>query len=99
MDGPSWFGYRLRIVKVRICEDVHCEQVEHEAVLLNLASGLYFGLDPAGARLWALLADLGTTEAVVEAALEEYEVSREDLERDVVTFAHTLAEHGLVKLG
>lgn len=83
-------------MKVRISEDVHCEQVEEEAVLVNLASGMYFGLDPVGARFWSLLAKYGSTEAATEAALEEYDVAKEQLEQDVIAFVQTLVRDGLM---
>ena len=35
----------------------HGPQVGDETVILDLASGTYFGLDPVGARIWALMGE------------------------------------------
>ena len=32
------------------------QELQGEAVLLNLKSGVYFGLDPVGTRIWELFA-------------------------------------------
>ena len=38
-----------------IPEDVVHRMVGDEAVLLQLDSGVYYGLDPVGSRIWELL--------------------------------------------
>jgi len=85
-------------MRILVPQDVHCEQVEEEAVLLNLASGTYFGLDPVGARLWSLLSELGSVPAVVAAACEEFDADAADIERDVAEFVSALEKRGLVVL-
>ena len=81
---------------VTVGPEVYVEPVHDEVVLLELASGRYYGLDPVAARLWQLLCELGTTEAVVERALGEFEVDREVLVRDVEDLVRQLAQRGLV---
>ena len=76
--------------KVTIPPQVMARQVGEETVILDLASGTYFGLDPVGARIWQLLADGKTLGEVCAAMLAEYEVSREDIERDVLKLADEL---------
>jgi hypothetical protein len=70
--------------------------VGDETVILDLASGTYFGLDPVGARIWQLMGERKTRAEIFTTMLEEYEVEREQLEADVLRLATELAERGLV---
>ena len=82
--------------KVSIPSQVMVRQVGEEVVILDLASGTYFGLDPVGARIWALMGEGRALAEICVTMLEEYEVEREQLEADVLRLAGELAERGLV---
>jgi hypothetical protein len=82
--------------KVVIPTQVMARQVGDETVILELASGTYFGLDPVGARVWQLLGKGRTLAEICETMLEEYEVEREQLETDVLRLTGELLERGLV---
>lgn len=84
---------------VSVPEGVLFRDVEGEAVLLNTATGKYFGLDEVGTRMWALLARHGRVEPAYRALLEEYEVSAEQLQKDLLDLAAKLAAHGLLRVG
>ena len=84
--------------KVSIPPQVMARTVGDETVILDLASGTYFGLDPVGARIWELMEEGKTLSEVCGQMLEEYEVSRDDLERDVLRLAQELTDQGLVGL-
>ena len=58
--------------------------------------GTYFGLDPVGARIWELMGEGKTLSEVCGQMLEEYEVSREELEGDTLRLAQELADQGLI---
>lgn len=82
---------------ITISRDVLSQELAGETVLLDLASESYFGLDAVGTRIWQLLKD-GVDEAVlVDTLLDEYEVEREVLERDVADLLGRLAEAGLIE--
>ncbi len=69
-----------------------------EAAILNLKSGVYFGLDPIGARVWkALLAPVTLDQLCIELA-QEYDVQRETLEADLRELIQDLVAHGLVEV-
>ena len=84
--------------KVSIPPQVMARTVGDETVIPDLASGTYFGLDPVGARIWELMEEGKTLSEVCGQMLEEYEVSRDDLERDVLRLAQELTDQGLVHL-
>ena len=41
--------------RVSVNDDVLFQELDGEGVLLNLKTGVYFGLDSVGARVWQLL--------------------------------------------
>lgn len=83
--------------KVIIPTHVMARRVGDENVMLDLANGAYFGLDPVGAMVWQLLSEGLTLAQVCEAMVAEYEVAREEIERDVLALAEELAAHGLIQ--
>jgi hypothetical protein len=85
--------------KVSIPPQVMARTVGDETVILDLASGTYFGLDPVGARIWELMGEGKTLAEICEQMLDEYEVSPEELERDTLRLAQELADQGLIGLG
>jgi len=84
--------------KVTIPEQVMARQVGEETVILDLASGTYFGLDPVGARIWQLLGEGRTMAEVCASMLAEYEVSRDEIERDVNELLAALVDKSLIKV-
>ena len=81
---------------IRISEDVLSQEVAGEAVLLDLASENYFGLDEVGTRVWQMLKTGKGPEVIVESLLADYEVSREKLEADVADLLDQLEGAGLI---
>jgi hypothetical protein len=84
--------------KVSIPPQVMARTVGDETVILDLASGTYFGLDPVGARIWELMGEGKALADICDQMLEEYEVSREELERDTLRLAQELADQGLISV-
>ena len=76
--------------------EVMFQEVGGEAVLLDLASEQYFGLDPVGARIWTLLdgqRNLGDVLAVLHA---EYDAEADAVRTDLLSLAQSLLDAGLV---
>jgi len=73
-------------------------ELADEAIILDLESGTYFGLDATGARIWQLIQEETTVEAVRDQLLQEYEVSAERCERDLLDLLQELREHGLIQV-
>ena len=71
-------------------------ELDGETVLLNLDSGVYFGLDAVGTRVWTLLLEHGTPAPVCAQMEHEYEVERDPLERDVQRLVRELHQKGLI---
>jgi hypothetical protein len=69
-----------------------------EAAILNLKSGVYYGLDPVGARIWRFIVEPRTIAEIEDVLLAEYEVEPLQCGPDVLTFIERLADEGLVKI-
>ena len=79
-------------------ENVVSRELEGEAVILNLESGVYFGLNGVGTRIWALIQEHGSLRKVLEAMQQEYEVAPQELESDLLQLIEQLQARGLVNL-
>jgi hypothetical protein len=77
---------------------VRIQATGDEAVLLDLASERYFGLNAVGARTWQLLSTDPSAEAAFNTLLGEYEVAPAQLEHDLLVLLKQLADDGLVTL-
>lgn len=86
-------GSRLIVSK----DQVSCD-LAGEAAILNVKSGVYFGLDPVGARVWSVLQNPVTFAELRQMMLDEYEVGADRLEADLRDLIADLAEHGLLEV-
>ena len=79
--------------------DVLFQNLGGEAVLLDLKTETYFGLNPVGTRMWELItAGEGSLGEAVDTLLGEFDVGRERLQTDLLRLAGELAAAGLVVL-
>ncbi|MBN1834591.1 MAG: PqqD family protein, partial [Spirochaetales bacterium] len=83
-------------VVVRSAQQV-CVDLEEETVILNAQSGIYYGLDHVGTRVWELLARPVPIGEVMRTVLEEYDVDPERLETDLCQLLDELIAKGLVE--
>lgn len=81
-----------------ISSQVLSQEIRGETVLLDLSSEHYFGLDAVGTRVWQLLTEAKIPDEVMSVMLNEYDVSKEQLEKDVGNLLNKLLEAGLVQL-
>jgi coenzyme PQQ synthesis protein D (PqqD) len=73
-----------------IGDHVLYRQLEDEAVLLDLKSGKYFGLNDVGARAWQLILEHGSLSRVLEVLQEEYDTQADVVEQDLLALAGQL---------
>lgn len=82
--------------KVSVPPHVMARQVGDDCVMLDLANGMYFGLDPVGARIWQLLGEGLSLREVCHALVAEYEVTFGEAEADVTSLVAELVANDLV---
>lgn len=81
---------------VRVSTDTLYRDLHGEAVLLQVETGRYFGLDEVAHRMWQLLQLHGDLRLVEEALRSEYKVEPETLSADLNRFVDELVERKLV---
>ena len=69
-----------------------------EAVILNLKSGVYYGLNPVGASIWNLIQKPTSVREIRDAILEEYNVDFDECDRDVKALLEQLQEQGMIEV-
>jgi hypothetical protein len=89
----SW----LAVMTFTISPTVLLQQFDDELVLLDTASGRYFGLPAVGARAWQCLSEQGDPEAVFTTLRDEYAVAPEVLRQDLAELWQSLQAAGLIQ--
>ncbi len=78
-------------------DQVSCE-LNQETAILDMKTGVYYGLDPVGARVWELIQQPQTAASIIEQLLDEYEVPSEECTRDVLALLTDMREHELIEI-
>ena len=85
--------------KISIPKDILFRELEGEAVLLNLKTGIYFGLNPLGTRIWHLIRKFAALKPVFAALLTEYDVDASRCKEDLRDLTASLQKSGLIRIG
>jgi hypothetical protein len=80
----------------RLEPDVVSRRLDDQTVLVNLRTNRIFELNRTGARLWDLLGEGSSESQIVERLLSEFDVSQEQLEREVRELIASLLDEGLI---
>jgi hypothetical protein len=67
-----------------------------ELVMLSVAAGRYYSLNPVGRRLWELLEQPRTVPELCAAISAEFEVDAQTCQADVVKFVTEMMDNGLL---
>ena len=82
--------------RLRTAPDVLFRDLGREGVLLDLASGSYFGLDEVGTRIWQLVAGGETLAAALAVLAAEYDAPEEKVCEDLLRLVDELLESRLL---
>ena len=72
--------------------------VDGEIVLISVASGRYFGLDPVSSEIWRRLEEPTSFEALRAGLQAHFEGEPETIEREALVFVTGLVDRGLVEV-
>lgn len=81
-----------------MAEGTLMRELDGEAILLNIKTEQYYGLDETGTRILAVLTESDSVQAALVQLLDEYEVEAEVLQQDVLELANNLLAQGLIDL-
>lgn len=83
-----------RVVAAR---DQVSANVSGESVILGMQTGVYYGLDAVGTRIWELIQQPAILSDVADQIEREFNVSRSAAATDLLAFAKDLSSHGLIE--
>jgi hypothetical protein len=73
-------------------------KIGEEVVMLDMDSGLYFGLNSVASIIWVKLEKPISFEEIVDQLLEEYGIDRQTCETDTKVFWDQLLDNNIIKL-
>lgn len=72
--------------------------MDGEKVMLSIASGKYYNLGEVGGAIWELLESPKSMNEIVDTLTLEYEVEREDCEKQTAAFIKMLLLENIVRV-
>ena len=84
------------LASVRVHSDVVSQTLGEEVVLLNLKTGVYWGLNRSGAVIWSELAKHGDVQKTLGVLRDRYEASEEQLSSALEMLLAQLLKEGLL---
>lgn len=93
MQSTIWSSSVIVVAK----EQVSCD-LAGEVAILDVKSGVYYGLNAVGARIWNLIQEPRTVKEVRDVLLAEYDVEPDRCERALLALLQELAAKGLIEV-
>lgn len=84
--------------KVQVPGHVLVRFLDKEAVLLNLQTERYFGLDETGTRMWQLTTAAPNIRTAYEQLANEYDVDADTLREHLAELLEKLTDNGLLAM-
>ena len=85
-------------VHISASKGIESANLDGEAVILDVNSGLYYGLSTVGARIMDFLKETVQVRKIIDALETEYDVEKERLESDILNFLNEMEDRGLVQV-
>lgn len=84
-------------MKFKLAKHVSLTAVDDEAVILDLNSGAYFGLNHIGALLMEQLQAGASSELAVKNIAEQYQIASHTVEKDIQELLSELIDQALIE--
>ena len=84
--------------RVVVSQDQVSTNLSGEEVILSVRDSVYFGLDPVGARIWALMHQPRTLGEIANTVVSEYDVEGTRALADLLVLADQLRDAGLLEV-
>ena len=85
-------------VHISASTGIESANLDGEAVILDVNSGLYYGLSTVGARIMDFLKETVQVRKIIDSLETEYDVEKERLESDILNFLNEMEDRGLVQV-
>ena len=71
--------------------------IDGEAIIINLETGVYYSMQGAGGRVWAMLAGHRTVRSMIDEMVMTYEVTADVVSADIHAVLRQLLDEGLIQ--
>jgi hypothetical protein len=76
--------------------EVAAKVMEGEAIIINLANGIYYSMDKVGGLIWEMIEEKHSVEQIIRATIARYEVSKAQAEADIHQLVDELDREQLI---
>ncbi|MBD2129871.1 PqqD family protein [Microcoleus sp. ZQ-A2] len=80
----------------KVAEDILFRQVQNEAVLLHIPTGMYYALNETSIIAWEALCNQQPLSSAIENIIAEYDVEYSQVLSDLQAFLQNLLEYGVI---
>ncbi len=87
-----------RSIVVAVPAQVSADLPDGEVVILNMADGVYYGMNSVGGRIWNLITQPRRVKEICDTLLEEYEIEPDQCMQEVLALLKELLGQGLVQI-
>jgi hypothetical protein len=92
----TWEG--IQHCRVNVPHHVVVRSFVAEMVLLNVQTGIYYGMDEIGSRFFGVLREVGEMQKAVAKLADEFQAPIERIREDMVRYCSELQSLGLIEL-
>lgn len=79
-------------------QDLISSEIDGELIMLSIENGKYYGLNTLGSYIWKLLESPHSVHHLCEKLTDDFVVSQEQCEQEILTFLNKLATDNLIKV-
>jgi hypothetical protein len=78
-------------------KEIVAADMDGDTVMMSVEAGKYYNLGTTGGMIWKMLESPISVGAVIAKLLEQYEVTQEQCETDVLSFFNRVNQEGLLE--
>ena len=78
-------------------QDFYSSEVDDEAIMMNINNNSYYTLDNIGNTIWQMLETETSCEKICDKLVQQFDVTKEQCQKDTLTFLNQLLEHNAIK--
>lgn len=79
-------------------EEVAAKVIDGEAIIINLANGIYYSMDKVGGLIWDMVQSGQSLEKIIQGVTERYDVARDKAESDLLELVEEMLRENLVAI-
>jgi hypothetical protein len=76
--------------------EVAAKVMDGEAIIINLANGIYYSMDKVGGMIWEMIEGKHSLEEIITTTVARYDASPEQVQTDIERLADELLRENLV---